>query len=112
DKWQPKEKLNEVVASPPSQPLTTPESVPLLTHLPPQRDSFSIEHQHSSQSTSSSLPIATSPIATPIQTQWQQNFPASIAPSKPVHYQPSDYVYRPPELKVMRNLPRYNPNLE
>ena len=109
DKWQPKENLTEMSVS--SKPVTSHETVPLLTHLPPQKNSINIEHQQNySPNIVSSHQASIS--ATPIQNQWQQNFATPIQASKPIQYQASDYVYRPPELKVMRNLPRYNPKLE
>lgn len=77
-------------------PYKEPESIPLLTQLPIQQSSIKIDHQNTIPS---SFPT--------IHSQWQQSFSSVHSPSAPTQYQASDYVYRPPELKVMRNLPRY-----
>lgn len=88
----------------------TTESTPItVAQLPPQQSSISIQHQHSVAPTRYSQPSTA--ITTPIQSQWQQNY-HSVGVSSPSHYQASDYVYRPPELKVMTNMPRYNPTLD
>lgn len=97
DKEQPKPEIQSdgdaLVSSTPSK---EPESIPLLTQLPIQQSSIKIDHQNTIPS---SFPA--------IQSQWQQSFSSVYSPSAPAKYQASDYVYRPPELKVMRNLPRY-----
>lgn len=84
----------------------TTESTPMtIAQLPPQQNSISISHQHNIPSSVYSQP------STPIQSQWQQNY-HSVGISSPAQYQASDYVYKPPELKVMTNMPRYNPTLD
>lgn len=96
----------------------TTESTPMsIAQLPPQQSSINIQHQQTVAPTGYSQP--SSPLSTPIQSQWQQNYPTlrqnyqhSVGNSNPSHYQASDYVYKPPELKVMTNMPRYNPTLD
>lgn len=94
-------------------PVLAGQPIAVLTQLRPQTSSFNIEHQHN-HLTPSSPSSSLSAISSPIQSQWQQNMPPVAAPIVHSHgqHQPSEYVYRPPELKVIRNLPRWNPKEE
>ena len=93
----------------PLKPSGQPESTAGIAQLPPQQSAISIQHQQHVSSIVSSRPVT--PITSPIQNHWQQNF-HSVGVSSPNQYPASEYVYRPPELKVMTNLPRYNPKLD
>lgn len=71
-----------------------PSISPMLVKLPPL-SSIAIEHE-------------TNQVNRPLQTQWQINRPTNtiVSNMSPPH-QTNEYVYRPPELKVIRT--RYNP---